>query len=116
MVQRLRRLGHRKFHIHLDGVALAGPDPRPVFIENIPLLAVAPHDLLQNILVNKILLTDACQQRIYIRPAVGIQLDSDDLRLVPKDQTYIFTDPCEIRRRLSHSVSSRSLVRLTPPG
>ena len=49
------------------------------------LFAVAPHNLLQNVPIDGVLLTDARRQRIDIRPAMGVQLGSDDLRLVPKD-------------------------------
>ena len=85
MVQRLRRLGYGESYIHLDGVPLVGSDQRPVFIEGIPLFAVAPHNLLQNVPIDGVLLTAARRQRIDIRPAMGVQLGSDDLRLVPKD-------------------------------
>ena len=84
MVQRLRRLGYGESYIHLDGVPLVGSDQRPVFIEGIPLFAVAPHNLLQNVPIDGVLLTDARRQRIDIRPAMGVQLGSDDLRLVPE--------------------------------
>ena len=114
VVQRLRWFSHGEFHIHLDGVPLVCPDLCPVLAEGISLLFITPHDFIQNVPVDGVFPADARQQRIDIRPAVGIQLDSNDLRLVPKDQTDIFADPCEIGCCFSH-VALR-ILKLTPLG
>ena len=45
----------------MDGVPLVGSDQRPVFIEGIPLFAVAPHNLLQNVPIDGVLLTGSTE-------------------------------------------------------
>lgn len=71
VVQRLRWFSHGEFHIHLNGVALVGPDFCPVLAEGIPLLFITPHDFLQNVPVDGVFSADTRQQRIDIRPAMG---------------------------------------------
>ena len=72
MVERFRWFSYGEFHIHLDGVALVGPDFCPILAEGIPLLFITLHNFLQDVPIDGVLLADACQQRIDIRPAVGI--------------------------------------------
>jgi len=114
VVQRLRWFSHGEFHIHLNGVALVGPDFCPVLAEGIPLLFITPHDFLQNVPVDGVFSADTRQQRIDIRPAMGIQLDPNNLRLVPKDQADILADPCKIGCCFSHG--ALRILKLPPPG
>ena len=76
VVQRLRWLSHGEFHIHLNGVALVGPDFCPVLAEGIPLLFITLYDFLQDVPVDGVFSADTRQQRIDIRPAVGVQVSS----------------------------------------
>ena len=114
VVQRLRWFSHGEFHIHLDGVALVCPVFSPFLDEGTPLFFIILSDSLQNAPFDGLFSADTRQQRIDIRPAVGIQLDPNNLRLVPKDQTDIFADPCEIGRCFFH-IALR-ILKLTPPG
>ena len=68
----------------------------------------------QNVPIDGVLLTDARRQRVDIRPAMGIQLDPNNLRLVPKDQADILADSCKIGCCFSH-VALR-ILKLTPLG
>ena len=70
VVQRLRWFSHGEFHIHLDGVALVGPDFCPVLAEGIPLLFITLYDFLQDVPVDGVFSADTRQQRIDIRPAL----------------------------------------------
>ena len=88
MVEVFRRPGLLQLHIHLNGVALVGPDFGVVPVEGVPLLVVLPDNALQGVHID----VPPCaaypgQQGFHIRPAVFVQRNSRRAGVVAQDQT-----------------------------
>ena len=92
-----RRLKGSELQVNGERMPLVCPDFCPVLIEGVALLCVGPHDLLQQFTVKRIFPVDAANQFIHIRPAMAIDGNPDDFRLVAENQAEKLSELCQIR-------------------
>jgi len=77
-------------------MALIRPDQGLIFVKGIPLFLVSPDNFLQHIHRNIPGLIDPGQKFFHISPSMFIQLDPDDLRIVPENQADKFAQTGQI--------------------
>ena len=101
VIQRLRRFCFRKIGIDRNRMALIGPDAGLVRVEGVALLFIGADDLLQQFHRKRMRPVYTFDQCLRICPAMVIEGDSDDFRLMPQDQGNIFACRFQITHRSS---------------